>query len=77
MLQDLIKTERERQIVDLISLATAIGYAHWVALRNAETQVEILRKAYADTMKDPAFLAEATKTGVMLRPMTGAELESF
>ena len=31
MLQDFVKTERERQIVDLISLATAIGYAHWVA----------------------------------------------
>jgi tripartite-type tricarboxylate transporter receptor subunit TctC len=77
MLQDLVKTERERQIVDLISLATAIGYAHWVAPGTPEPQVEIVRKAYADTMKDPAFLAEATKMGVMLRPMTGAELESF
>ena len=35
----------------------------------------ILRKAFMDTMKDPEFLADATKAKLDLNPLDGAELE--
>ncbi|HEU4340876.1 MAG TPA: tripartite tricarboxylate transporter substrate-binding protein [Candidatus Binatia bacterium] len=38
-------------------------------------RVQILRKAYADTMKDAAFLAEAKKANLDINPSDGAELE--
>lgn len=38
-------------------------------------RVEILRKAYMDTMKDPEFLAEAKKSNLDINPLDGAELE--
>jgi hypothetical protein len=38
-------------------------------------RVQILRKAFMDTMKDPAFLAEAQKASLDINPDGGAELE--
>lgn len=35
----------------------------------------MLRKAFADTMKDPAFLAEAKKANLDITPADGAEVE--
>ena len=77
MLQDLVKTERDRQIVDLVSLPTVLGYAHWIAPEVPAERVAALRAAYVATMKDPAFLAEADKLGMMMRPASGAEVEAL
>jgi tripartite-type tricarboxylate transporter receptor subunit TctC len=38
-------------------------------------RVEILRKAFMDTIKDPEFLAEAKKAKLDINPTDGAELE--
>ena len=38
-------------------------------------RVQILRKAFIDTMKDPEFLADAGKAKLDLNPLDGAELE--
>ena len=38
-------------------------------------RVQLLRKAYMDTMKDPEFLADATKARLDVNPLDGAELE--
>ena len=76
MLQDFVTNDRDRQIVDLVSLPTVLGYAHWVAPEVPADRVAALRSAYAATMKDPAFLAEAQRLSMMLRPATGAEVEA-
>ena len=39
-------------------------------------RVEIVRKAFMDTMKDPDFLAEAKKANLDINPDDGATLES-
>jgi tripartite-type tricarboxylate transporter receptor subunit TctC len=38
-------------------------------------RVQMLRKAYTDTMKDAAFLAEAKKANLDINPTDGAKLE--
>ncbi len=38
-------------------------------------RVQILRKAFIDTVKDPEFLADANKAKLDINPLDGAELE--
>ena len=40
-----------------------------------ETRVRLLRKAFADTVADPAFVAEANGNGLEVRPVDGAEID--
>jgi tripartite-type tricarboxylate transporter receptor subunit TctC len=77
MLQSLVTSEQHRQIVDLVSLPTVLGYAHWVAPEVPKDRVAALRAAYDATIKDPAFQAEAARLGMMLRPASGAEVEAL
>ena len=77
MLQSFMKTDSERQIVELVSLPTVLGYAHWTAPEVPADRIAALRAAYNATMRDPAFLAEAQKLGMMLRPDTGPAVEAL
>ena len=40
-------------------------------------RVAALREAFVATMKDPAFLAEAKKTGLEINPVTGPQIEAI
>ena len=40
------------------------------------TGVQILRKAFVETARDPEFLADAQKTGFPIEAMPGAELQA-
>lgn len=77
MFQDLLKDEEAKQIVGVVSLPTVIGYAHWVAPGVPKERVQALRAAYAATLKDPAFLEEAKKSNMLVRPLSGEELEDL
>ena len=37
----------------------------------------VLRKAFDDTMKDPAFLADARKTMIDINPVSGPEVDAI
>ncbi|HEX2724445.1 MAG TPA: hypothetical protein VHN20_01355 [Beijerinckiaceae bacterium] len=74
LLVDLVKDPDEKQIVAVISLPTVIGFAHWVAPEVPKERVATLRAAYAETLKDPDFLAEAKKMGQLIRPQSGEEI---
>jgi tripartite-type tricarboxylate transporter receptor subunit TctC len=74
MLQELLQDEEAKQIVAVVSLPTAIGYAHWVAPGVPTERLQALRAAYAATLNDPAFLEEAKKLSMLVRPLSGEEL---
>ena len=38
-------------------------------------RVDILRRAFDDTMKDPAFLAEAARINAEIDPLTGQQVQ--
>jgi tripartite-type tricarboxylate transporter receptor subunit TctC len=40
-------------------------------------RVAALRQAFADTLKDPAFLAEATKLQLEIEPLAGEEIQAL
>jgi len=74
ILQELVKGSEDLQVANVVSLPTALGYAHWLAPGVPTERIEALRQAYAATMKDPEFLAEAQKLNMELRPQTGAQV---
>jgi hypothetical protein len=77
LLIDLVKTPPERQIVTVVTLPTALGYTNWLAPEVPPARMRILREAYDATLHDPAFLDEAQKHAMMIRPQTGAEVEAL
>lgn len=52
----------------------AIARAYSLPPGTPDETVAVLRKAFADTAADPAFLAEARKQGLDVRPVEGAEV---
>ena len=77
LLGQLVKNPEDRKAVDVISLPTVIGYAHWMAPDIPDDRFAAMRAAYAATLKDKAFLDEAKKIGALIAPKTGEALEKL
>lgn len=70
------KTDEARKLIQ--ALVHSVGPAarpYLLPPGTPKDRVEILRKAFIDTMKDPEFIADATKAKLDLNPLDGAELE--
>jgi tripartite-type tricarboxylate transporter receptor subunit TctC len=77
LFQELVKTEEDRQVVNVMSLPTVLGYGHWLAPGVPHARIEALRAAYAATLKDPEFLKDAEKANMEIRPRPGAEIAAL
>ncbi|HEV8640084.1 MAG TPA: tripartite tricarboxylate transporter substrate-binding protein [Methylomirabilota bacterium] len=70
------KTDEARQLIKVgIQDAGAITRPFVVTPGTPQDRVQLLRKAFLDTLKDPEFLTEAQKTKLDVEPMSGEELE--
>jgi len=70
------KTEEARQLVKVgIQDAGNITRPFVVTPGTPKDRVQLLRKAFMDTLKDPEFLTDAQKAKLEVDPMTGEELE--
>jgi hypothetical protein len=74
LLRELAKTAPERQILDFMSLAVAIGRPIATTPGVPADRVAALRKAFDETLRDPAFIADAAKERLEIRAMEGAQL---
>jgi tripartite-type tricarboxylate transporter receptor subunit TctC len=74
-LQDLAKSDIDRQVLTFISADTAISRPLVTNAGVPRERVEALRKAFDETMKDKDFLAEAEKSKTDISPMTGEEAQ--
>jgi hypothetical protein len=77
MLRDLVQGDEAKQIVDLVSLPTSIGYSHWLAPEVPKARADALRTAYVATVKDSAMLADANKANLEVVPKTASQLEAL
>jgi tripartite-type tricarboxylate transporter receptor subunit TctC len=76
--QSLAKSDEARQLMQAGVQEPADYYRPYVLPpRTPKDRVEILRKAFQDTMKDPEFLADAAKSRLDIDPVTGTELENL
>jgi len=70
------RNDDERAILDFQASALETGRP-WLAPPNVPPRrVEALRRAFDATMKDEAFIADATKRGFEVNPRTGEQIEA-
>jgi tripartite-type tricarboxylate transporter receptor subunit TctC len=69
---DLAKTDEQRAILRLIFARQALGRPFLGPPGVPQDRAAALQKAFMDTMKDKAFLAEADKAKLEITPLSGA-----
>jgi hypothetical protein len=70
------KTEESRQLIQAgIHDVSDLTYSYVLPPGTPKDRVEIVRKAFADTMKDAEFIADAKKSKLGVDPITGDDLE--
>jgi tripartite-type tricarboxylate transporter receptor subunit TctC len=73
--RDLVKTEDDRRIVDLIVSGTELGRPLAFAGGVPADRVAAVRKAFMDTMRDPDFMQEAGKLQIEIDPVSGEHMQ--
>lgn len=71
---DLVKSSDERRIYDFLVAPERLGRLFMVGGDVPPERVNALRKAFDAMVADPAFLAEARKSSLLVTPMTGQEV---
>ena len=75
---DLAKTDEARQLLKAGAIdPAAIVRVYVTTPRTPKDRLEILRKAFADTLKDPEFIAEAKKADLDINPLSGEEVKKI
>jgi hypothetical protein len=76
LLQDLVASERERQIAAVVSLPTTVGPGYWLAPGVPEEALRILRQAFDAMIANPQFRADARQSKLEVRPKSGAQVQA-
>jgi tripartite-type tricarboxylate transporter receptor subunit TctC len=71
LLTELARTDEQREIMKLNSSPLALGEVYLAPPGLPPDRVRLLRDAYAATLRDPAFLADAAKAHFSIDPMSG------
>jgi tripartite-type tricarboxylate transporter receptor subunit TctC len=74
---DSTKTEEQRQVLAFFAGNTQLGRPMMAPPGVAAERVEVLRRAFDATMRDPAFLKEAESMGFEVAPQTGEAIAAL
>jgi tripartite-type tricarboxylate transporter receptor subunit TctC len=77
LIMDLAKDDEQRQMFRLIFARQVMGRPFQSTPGVPKDRLEALQKAFMDTMKDPALLAEADKLKFEITPVRGPEIETL
>ena len=77
LLVDLAGNDADRALLELFSSPYQVGKPTAMGPKVPPERVAALRQAYAATMTDPEFLADAKMLGVAVAPMPGPELAAL
>jgi hypothetical protein len=75
LIQDYGQNDLDRRVLVFIGSGAAFGRPLLAPPGVPAERVAILRESFDRTMKDPAFLAEAAKLNMDIKPLGGAELQ--
>ena len=75
LIQDYGQTDLDRRVLVFIGSGAAFGRPILAPPGVPPERVSILRQAFDRTMTDPAFLAEAAKLNMDIKPLAGVELQ--
>jgi tripartite-type tricarboxylate transporter receptor subunit TctC len=74
--EDAARTPEERQLIELVVSGTQLGRPMATNAAPAD-RVAALRAAFAATMKDPEFVAEAKQLGFEIDPVLGEKMQKI
>jgi tripartite-type tricarboxylate transporter receptor subunit TctC len=77
LITDLVTNPDDRQVLEMIFSRNAMGRPVVAPPGIDPRVVDVLRKALADTMRDPQFVAEGAKIGLELEFVGGDEVQSM
>lgn len=75
LFMDYAQNDLDRAALRLFSAAATIGRPLFSTPDTPQERVDALRRAFDLTMKDPAFLEAAAKSGLDIDPVSGVELQ--
>jgi len=70
---DIAPSERERDIIALLTASGQVGRPFIASSMVPAERIELLRAAFDATVKDPEFIADATKIRMPVTPKSGRE----
>jgi tripartite-type tricarboxylate transporter receptor subunit TctC len=77
LVTDLVKTEEQKQIINLILAAQLMARLVVAPPDVPAARVSALRKAFDETMKDTGFQSDANRLGAPVEPVGGAEIQQL
>src|SRR5262245_40981920 len=75
LVMDLAKSEDERAILQLVFARQVMAWPYLAPPGIPKDRAEALRRAFTETMRDKDFLADAEKSQLEIRPVSGAAME--
>jgi tripartite-type tricarboxylate transporter receptor subunit TctC len=69
------RTEEQRQVLQIIYSQEDIARPYFVAAEVPADRLELLRRAFMETWRDPELLKEAGKTGLDVGPISGEDVQ--
>jgi hypothetical protein len=77
LMLELLRSPEDRKIAELIFAKYGMSRPYFVAPEIPRERLAALRTAFDETMRDPAFQAEAGKSGMELAPVSGTEVQDL
>jgi tripartite-type tricarboxylate transporter receptor subunit TctC len=74
---ELAKDDEQRSVINAIMNATEVGMSFFTTPGVPKDRVEALRRAFDETMKDPAFLDDARRVRADISPMDGEHVQAL
>jgi tripartite-type tricarboxylate transporter receptor subunit TctC len=74
-IRDIAKTDEQRQLIDFLTATDRLGRVFIMPKRVPKERIEIMRKAFDATMRDPDFLADAQRQQLPIDPLSGPAAE--
>jgi tripartite-type tricarboxylate transporter receptor subunit TctC len=75
--RELAKTADDRALIEMAEALLVLAYPFALAPEVPNDRVEIIRKAFQETMNDPAYREDLVKQKMEFGPKTGAEIQSM
>src|SRR5262249_30041399 len=74
---ELTQTDEQRAILSAVVNAAEVGSAFFTTPGVPADRLDVLRRAFDATMKDPKFLAEVERTRLSVNPISGEEMQKL
>jgi len=74
-INDFATNDDQRELLDMLNAADAIGRPFVMSKQVPAERLSVLRKAFDEVMRDPAFLVDMEKQQLTVIPLTGEQAE--